>query len=307
MKLAVVQHMVKRVKTNVRTAVPRALSVVVDQSEQIHGAVAQCATELSSVNSTLEQELANGPPQPELENALEQSQAVEGKVQICADDLIKVTHALKVELSERQVLERELETAHEEVAAVLAASLHDPLTSLPNRTLFNDRLEHGLAQARRHGWTLAVMFIDLDGFKRINDVHGHSAGDQLLQMIASRLKKMTRNDDTVSRHGGDEFLFLLMELRQEADASGIAEKVIARVSEPCDVDTEAGLISVRVGCSIGISIFPRNGNTNGELIASADKAMYLAKRAGGGYAYDMDAPEDLQQAPPPPALTPKLR
>jgi diguanylate cyclase len=267
------------------------LNVVVDQSEQIHGAVAECAAELSSVNSTLEQTLSNGPAQPAVEDALEQSQAVEAKVQLCADDLTQVNQALKVEIHERHLLEQELEAAHQEAAATRLASLHDPLTSLPNRSLFNDRLKHGLAQAKRHGWTLAVMFIDLDGFKGINDSHGHTAGDQVLRTVASRLKSMTREDDTVSRHGGDEFLYLLMELRQESDASRIAEKIIARVGEPFELETAAEPIKVSVRCSVGISIFPRNGSTDILLIASADKAMYQAKRAGGGYAYDLDVLE----------------
>lgn len=267
------------------------LNVVVVQSEQIHGAVAECAAELFSVNSTLDHELSNGPAQPALDAALEHSQAVEAKVQVCADDLIQVTQALKGEVKERHLLERELESAHDEAAATRLASLHDPLTSLPNRNLFNDRLEHGLAQARRHGWTLAVMFIDLDGFKAINDSHGHAAGDQVLKTVASRLKSMTREDDTVSRHGGDEFLYLLMELRQESDATRIAEKIIARVGEPFEIETEGEPIQVSVKCSVGISIFPRNGSTDTLLIDSADKAMYRAKRAGGGYSYDLDALE----------------
>lgn len=276
------------VKAAVQSPYQQGLNVVVDQSELIHGAVAECAAELSSVNSTLEQTLSNGPAQPALEDALEQSQAVEAKVQLCADDLTQVNQALKVEIHERHLLEQELETAHQEAAATRIASLHDPLTSLPNRSLFNDRLKHGLAQAKRHGWTLAVMFIDLDGFKGINDSHGHTAGDQVLKTVASRLKSMTREDDTVSRHGGDEFLYLLMELQQESDASLIAAKIIARIGEPFELETTAEPIKVSVRCSIGISIFPRNGSTDLLLIASADKAMYQAKRAGSGYAYDLD-------------------
>lgn len=278
-------------KATVQAASVQKLNVVVDQSEQIHGTVAECAAELSSVNSTLEQTLSSGPAQPVLEDALEQSQAVEAKVQLCADDLTQVNQALKVEIHERQLLEQELEIAHKEAAATRLASLHDPLTSLPNRSLFNDRLVHGLAQAKRHGWTLAVMFIDLDGFKGINDSHGHTAGDQVLKTVASRLKSMTRADDTVSRHGGDEFLYLLMELQQESDASQIAEKIIARIGEPFELATAAEPIQVSVKCSVGISIFPRNGSTDKLLVASADKAMYQAKRAGGGYAYDLDARE----------------
>ncbi len=279
------------IKATVDAPFLQTLKVVVDQSEQIHGTVAECASELSSVNSTLEQSLSNGPAQPVLEDALEQSQAVEAKVQLCADDLTQVNEALRVEIHERHLLEQQLEIAHQETAATRLASLHDPLTSLPNRTLFNDRLEHGLAQAKRHGRTLAVMFIDLDGFKGINDSHGHTAGDQVLKTVAARLKSMTREDDTVSRHGGDEFLYLLMELQKESDASRIAEKIIARVGEPFDLETAAGPIKISVRCSVGISIFPRNGSSDKLLIASADKAMYQAKRAGGGYAYDLEVLE----------------
>lgn len=288
---ALVQEMSGPVKATVQASLLQGLNVVVDQSEQIHGAVAECAAELSSINSTLEQTLSIGPAQLALEDALEQSQAVEAKVLLCADDLTQVNQALKVEIHERHLLEKELETAHQEAAATRIASLHDPLTSLPNRSLFNDRLKHGLAQAKRHGWTLAVMFIDLDGFKAINDSHGHTAGDQVLKTVASRLKSMTREDDTVSRHGGDEFLYLLMELQQESDASLIAAKIIARVGESFELETAAEPIKVSVRCSIGISIFPRNGSTDVLLVASADKAMYQAKRAGGGYAFDLDVLE----------------
>jgi len=262
------------------------LTRVLDQSEQINSVVAQCADELSSVNSAFKQELVNAPPQVALEQALEQSEAVESKVQLCAEDLSAVNQALKAEVKERHLLEDELQASRDREALALEAALHDPLTSLPNRGLFNDRLEHGLAQAKRHGWTLAVMFIDLDGFKKINDQHGHHAGDVVLQTVASRLKAMTREDDTVSRHGGDEFLYLLMALKLETDAIAVASKIIASINEPCELSTGEGTVAVRVGCSIGIAIFPADGATDASLIATADKAMYRAKRNGGGYAFD---------------------
>jgi len=159
------------------------------------------------------------------------------------------------------------------------------LAALPNRVLFNDRLEHGLAQAKRHDWTLAVMFIDLDGFKTINDTYGHRAGDIVLQTIASRLKAMTREDDTVSRHGGDEFLSLLLELKQEADAITIATKIMAVLGAPCDVTPNDVQLSLRVGCSIGIAMFPGDGATVDTLVRSADRPMYRAKRDRTGYAF----------------------
>jgi diguanylate cyclase (GGDEF)-like protein len=164
--------------------------------------------------------------------------------------------------------------------------LHDALTGLPNRVLFNDRLEHGMAQAKRHGWTLAVMFLDLDKFKTINDSYGHDAGDAVLLTIAKRLKETTRTDDTISRHGGDEFLYLLMEINDDQDAAVVAKKIIQAVQVPCDVNVG----QLTVNSSIGISIFPRDGNTAEALIASADAAMYRAKQSQSGYAFASDNP-----------------
>jgi len=260
------------------------LARVLAQSEQIKGAVAECAEELSSVNSALKEELAQQPSQAALGDALAQNEIVESKVQACAHDLSSVTGALKIELKERQVLEHELAEAQAQERSARHAAFHDALTALPNRVLFNDRLEHGLAQAKRHHWTLAVMFIDLDGFKTINDTYGHLAGDSVLQTIAGRLKAMTREDDTVSRHGGDEFLYLLLELKQAADAITIAAKIMAVLGEPCEVTLNDVQLSLRVGCSIGIAMFPGDGATVDTLVRSADRAMYRAKRDHTGYA-----------------------
>jgi len=266
------------------TAAANALSRARDQSEQIKGAVAECAEDLSSVNSSLKEELAHQPLQAGLSDALAQNEAVEAKVQACADDLSTVTGALEIELQEREVLEHALAAAQAHEKSARHAAFHDALTALPNRVLFNDRLEHGLAQAKRHEWTLAVMFIDLDRFKDINDTHGHVVGDSVLQTIASRLTAVTRDEDTVSRHGGDEFLYLLLEIKQDVDAIAIAEKVRAALGEPCEVILNDVPLSVHVGCSIGIAMYPNDGLTAEALILSADRAMYQAKRNQSGYA-----------------------
>jgi diguanylate cyclase (GGDEF)-like protein len=151
--------------------------------------------------------------------------------------------------------------------------------------LFNDRLEHGLAQAQRHGWTLAVMFVDLDDFKNINDTYGHDAGDAVLRAIADRLLECTRNDDTVSRHGGDEFLYLLMEVQNEQDITAIADKLIEAIQAPCPLVAGGQEISPCIHASVGISIFPRHGTTPEALINRADSAMYKAKRNKSGYSF----------------------
>jgi len=159
------------------------------------------------------------------------------------------------------------------------------LTGLPNRALFNDRLEHGFAQAKRHDWTMAVMFVDLDDFKTVNDSYGHEVGDSVLRLIAQRLRDSTRADDTVSRHGGDEFLFLATEIQDEYSIALLAEKLIKTIREPFDISTRALNVSGSIAASIGIAIFPKDGVTADTLVRSADKAMYQAKERKSGYSF----------------------
>jgi diguanylate cyclase (GGDEF)-like protein len=260
-----------------------ALTKVLDQSEQVKSLVDECAEDLSSVNDGLKQELADGNSSGGIETALGQSEAVEEKVQQAADKLLVVNRSLEAEIKERKSLEAQLAEAGKKADEALHASLHDPLTGLPNRTLFNDRLEHGLAQARRHGYPLALMFVDLDDFKAINDSHGHETGDVVLKTIATRLKQNARNDDTVCRHGGDEFLYVLMEIQDEENIALIAQKIIESVKSPIEVSASQKTLSLSIKPSIGISVFPRHGTTAAELIDSADRAMYEAKRGKSGF------------------------
>jgi diguanylate cyclase (GGDEF)-like protein/PAS domain S-box-containing protein len=153
---------------------------------------------------------------------------------------------------------------------------HDTLTDLPNRSLFKDRLQQAISLARRNRYQLAVLFLDLDGFKNINDSLGHSVGDKLLQSVASRLLAGVRKSDTVSRQGGDEFVILLSEVAHAADAAISAEKVIAEIKKVHGV----GEHNLCVTVSIGISTFPDNGADADTLIKNADTAMYYAKRSG---------------------------
>ena len=198
------------------------------------------------------------------------------------DQLVAVTEQGAADV---HALEGQLAAVTEQGAVDRHAAFHDVLTGLPNRALFNDRLEHGIAQARRHGWALAVMFVDLDEFKIINDTHGHDIGDFVLRTIALRLKAETRSDDTVSRLGGDEFLYLLMEVRDEKDVTLIAEKIIKSVQAPCDIVVDQVTLVVSVKASIGIAVFPKAGDTPEVLIKSADTAMYEAKKTKSGYSF----------------------
>ncbi len=270
---------------NERPSTARSLSEVVGQGERVQSMVEECADELSSVNTVLKNELTDQDPLPGVKQALEQSASVEGKVQDASEELSAMNLALKDEVLARQSLEEQLETANEQGNAARHTSLHDPLTGLPNRALFNDRLEHGLAQATRHGWTLAIMFVDLDDFKQINDTHGHEAGDGVLRSIAERLRQSTRSDDTVSRHGGDEFLYLLLEVKREEDIAAVAEKLARTIQTPCDVNVGGTDMRFSVKASIGISVFPKDGTAAEQLIARADEAMYVAKRSGAGYSF----------------------
>jgi len=265
----------------------KSLSQVLKESELVRGMVKESADELASVNLVLQEEFSNRNRLPELEMALEKSEAVEIKVQEASEKLSGVNQALEKEVKERHVIEQELAKVMDEQKQILHAALHDALTGLPNRVLFNDRLEHGMEQAKRHGWTLAVMFMDLDKFKTINDSYGHDAGDAVLLTIAKRLKETTRTDDTVSRHGGDEFLYLLMEINDDQDAAIIAKKIIKAVQMPCDVSVG----ELTVSTSIGISIFPRDGTTVEAMIKSADAAMYRAKQSKSGYSFASDDPK----------------
>ena len=263
----------------------KALTKVLGQTKEVKGLVDEAAQELSSVNAVLKQELEVLQPPPGIEKALEKSEAVENIVQDAADKLSIVNAALKDEVHERHALEVQLVAVTEKEEASRYASVHDALTGLSNRALFNDRLEHGLAQAKRHNWSLAVMFIDLDGFKKINDSYGHDAGDSVLKTIAARLTESTRDDDTVSRHGGDEFLYMLAEVNNEQDLTLIAEKIIASIQLPCSVTVDGAQINPCVSASIGIAIFPKDGATAQALIKSADTAMYQAKGSVSRYLF----------------------
>jgi diguanylate cyclase len=154
---------------------------------------------------------------------------------------------------------------------------HDALTGLPNRLLFIDRLEQALAQAQRHSKRFAVMVLDLDRFKLINDSLGHAAGDQLLIEVARRLTTAVRKIDTVARVGGDEFLLIVSDLKEHDDAAAVAKKIIEAVGQSCRV----GTVELQASPSVGISVYPEDGTDADALLAHGDEAMYCAKQRGG--------------------------
>jgi len=171
----------------------------------------------------------------------------------------------------------ELETAN---TRLLQMASYDQLTSLPNRSLLQEHMKLAIAHARRHEHSIAVLFMDLDGFKAVNDSLGHEMGDLLLQEAGSRLQQSIRATDSAARFGGDEFVVLLTEISSADDVINVTEDIIRILSKPFDL----GGHEIIIGVSIGISIFPHDGNTMNELINRADQAMYQVKKAGkNGY------------------------
>jgi diguanylate cyclase (GGDEF)-like protein/PAS domain S-box-containing protein len=167
-------------------------------------------------------------------------------------------------------------TAHELARALARQARHDPLTGLPNRLLLQDRLQQALHLALRTGGCLAVMFLDLDHFKQINDRQGHDVGDELLRQVASSVLGAVRASDTVCRLGGDEFVVLLPQISAAEDAAEVAQHILSAVAQPYRI----GTLSLHVSFSIGIAVYPDDGEDEATLMRRADTAMYQAKREG---------------------------
>jgi len=209
-------------------------------------------------------------------------------VATAADDLHQVNIDLAKEVDDRVVIESKLADTRADLAKVrddLSKSqtkeedlreimFQDALTGLPNRVLFEQHLEKGLNLAKRHGWGLAVLFIDLDEFKSINDTYGHDLGDKVLLMVANRLQSLIRDEDTVSRWGGDEFMCLLLEVNLAADVTRLADKMVNRIAASCQFN---GIV-LSIIASIGIAIYPADGETADILFKNADTAMFKAKK-----------------------------
>lgn len=163
---------------------------------------------------------------------------------------------------------------------LLRIAYHDLLTGLPNRILFQDRLRQGIALAKRGDKSCALIFMDLDRFKPVNDSYGHHVGDQVLKLIADRLRQCVRESDMVARLGGDEFTIILPQINGKNDVEMVVKKIIAELSRPFDVNKH----HLQLGVSVGIAIYPDNGDNGDLLLKAADDAMYHAK-VDGGSAY----------------------
>jgi len=170
--------------------------------------------------------------------------------------------------------------------SILHQAHYDGLTGAPNRVLFYDRLSQGITFARRDRHELALLFLDLDKFKSINDTLGHLAGDELLRISATRIRQLLRETDTVARVGGDEFTVILPRIACRDDAAEVATKIINAVCAPCELRNSGGAVhQVAIGASIGIAIFPTDANDPDRLVEAADAVMYRAKLKGNSYRF----------------------
>ena len=185
-----------------------------------------------------------------------------------AEVLVRVRNMLEVRLLH--------EAARSYGVLLESLALQDPLTGLANRRLLADRMATALGHARRNSSSMALVYLDLDGFKRVNNTLGHGAGDVLLKMVAERLVATVREEDTVARLGGDEFMIALWHLNHTDDANKMAERAIAAVSQPYEIEGQV----VRITTSAGIGIYPVHGDDAETLMKRADAALYEAKRAG---------------------------
>lgn len=263
------------------------LKLVLDQSKEIKDNVKKAADQISSVNAVLKQEEKVSPLYPTIEEVIAQNEEAEKRVTKAAEDLHQVNTELAKHVAERIDIELELKQTKNELLDIRAdlfksqvkekdalhIALHDSLTGLPNRLLLEQHLDHGLTQARRYGWKLAILFIDLDKFKNINDSYGHDIGDKVLISVAERLQDSVRGEDMVCRWGGDEFVCVLLNVNHEADVIHLANKMVEQIAKECNFDGTIFSISA----TIGIALCPRDGETAEILFKQVDRAMYRSK------------------------------
>jgi diguanylate cyclase len=250
-----------------------------ETSDPDDGAAADAARDLTELNAQVE---AARVMLKRLQQ--EMSEAESHLTIIPTVELLEANEKLVVNALRAQT---EVETAVRALKEVSRSAELDPLTQLPNRALVLDRLAHSIATAKRHRGRFALLFLDVNDFKRINDTFGHGVGDEVLKLFGHCLSSSVREADTVSRYGGDEFLMLLTEVCQASDAFLVAAKVMAALGTPNRIGDHV----FQLTASIGISIYPDDGADAATLIDQADAAMYRAKRHGpDSYAFHGEEP-----------------
>ena len=273
---------------------PASLALAMNQTHDVTEKLGLCADNLGSSNDVAKMRQAVGANPLSADKSLANNQRVQREVQECAHDLHELTETLMDGIGEVKeqtriaLAESKNALASSEAALATAqdgekkAQLHvlrDAATGLANRDLFDDRLSHAIALAKRHDWTLAVMFLGIVSLKLINDTHSHAVEGRLLQEIGKRLLKHARDEDTVCRNEGGEFLYLLMNPRGSENIVRIAGTLLKTITQPIDT---ADYRQHVIKANIGIASYPENGSTGEQLISNAHTAMYRARNSLSG-------------------------
>ena len=264
---------------------PASLVLAVDQAHDVKEKLELCADNLGSSNDVAKQRKAAGATSLSADKTLANNERVQREVQECANDLIALTETLidgfaevkeqaRIALAEsRDVL------ANAETALAHRRTLRDAATGLPNRELFDDRVTHAIAFAKRYQWTLAVMLLKLDRFKASRDAPGRAEAKRASQEIGKRLLQQARAEDALCRNGDDEFLYLLVNPQGNENVGRIAAGMLKSIGQPIDMGEHPQVVSA----TIGIASYPDGGTTAEQLISNAGTAMWRAKSSSNGY------------------------
>jgi diguanylate cyclase (GGDEF)-like protein len=273
---------------------PASLALAMNKTHDVTEKLGLCADNLGSSNDVAKIRQEAGANPLSADKSLANNQRLQREVQECAHDLHELTETLmdgigevreqtRIALAESKSAlassEAALATAQDGEKKAQRRVLHDTATGLANRELFDDRLTHAIALAKRHDWTLAVMFLGIASFKFINDAHGHAVGDRVLQEIGKRLLKNAREEDTVCRSDGGDFLYLLINPQGSENIGRIAGALLKSISEPIDTGDHREHV---IKASIGIASYPENGSSGEQLINNADTAVYRARNSLSG-------------------------
>jgi diguanylate cyclase (GGDEF)-like protein len=210
----------------------------------------------------------------------------------CRQQVKRAQYQIEILVGRNIGLQKELTELVQKEAQVRHLAYHDGLTGLPNRSLLQDRFDQAMSQAERHHKPLALLMLDLDEFKRVNEKLGHASGDKLLQAVAVRLTKGIRGADTACRYGGDEFVIMLSEIDSPNIATTLAVEIGVRLSEPYIIDSHR----IHVTVSVGVAVYPGDGRTFEDLMKQADIAMYHTKGTGHSTSITEQSKEAIGEA-----------
>jgi diguanylate cyclase len=279
---------------------PASLELAVDQTYDVKEKLELCADNLGSSNDVAKQRKEVGASSLSADKALANNERVQREVQECANDLYALTETLidgiaevkaqtRIALTESQnalaQTEAALVSAQEDEKMAHRGTLRDSATGLPNRDLFDDRMAHAIALAKRHNWTLTMMILKLDGFKTIDDAQGHAEASRASREIGRRLLLHARAEDAVCRNRDDEFLYLLVNPQGNENVGRIAAGLLKSIDQPIDMGRHPQRV---INANIGIASYPENGTTGEQLIVNAGIAMRRAKSSSNGYLSYME-------------------